>query len=98
MVKGFDLWTEQLLLQVLRCASENEHVVMDYEEEEVVCLLGNGDRFASVLQNQLHVYIRWSVCSSGTVQDWEQQLGQRLRENLKSSECEHHKMILVFPA
>ena len=58
MVKGFDLWTEQLLLQVLRCASENEHVVMDYEkEEEVSFLIGNGDQFVSVLNHQ-HVYFK----------------------------------------
>ena len=93
MVKGFDLWTEQLLLQVLRCASENEHMVIDYEKEEEVCFLGNGDPFVSVLQNQQYVCFRWSVCSSGTVQDWERQLGPRLRENLKSSE--YHELHLV---
>ena len=40
MVKGFDLWTEQLLLQVLRYASENEHLVIDYEKEDGVRFLG----------------------------------------------------------
>ena len=32
MVKGFDLWTVQLLLQVSRYASENEHVVIYFEK------------------------------------------------------------------
>ena len=53
------------------------------------------DRSTSVVYFRWSVYtsaeyFRWSVCSFVTVQDWERQLGPRLKENLKSSECEHH--------